>query len=77
MPGYQRILLKVSGEALAGGIAKFIQTSPNADNNFIVQIQDQPYLLFYKVLNPGSRFAPAYEISLYSMSNSLVRQRRR
>ncbi len=34
-----------------------------------------PYLLFYKWLNPGSLFPPAYEVSLFPLSASLARQR--
>jgi signal transduction histidine kinase len=35
-----------------------------------------PYLLFYKLLNPGSSFPPAYEVSIYPLDASVARQRR-
>jgi signal transduction histidine kinase len=34
-----------------------------------------PYLMFYKRLNPGSLFPPAYEVSLYPLGASIARQR--
>jgi len=63
-------------EALSGGIAKAIQISSQQGDNFKVVIRGEPYLLFYKILNPGSRFSPAYEICLYSLAGSLAEQRR-
>jgi PAS domain S-box-containing protein len=62
--------------ALSGAILKFIKDAPESANNFSIQIDDQTYLLFFRILNPGSRFAPAYEICLYSLQDSLARQRR-
>jgi signal transduction histidine kinase len=35
-----------------------------------------PYLLFYKLLNPGSSYPPAYEVSIYPLEDSVARQRR-
>jgi signal transduction histidine kinase len=35
-----------------------------------------PYLLFYKLLDPGSSFAPAYEVSIFPLEASAARQRR-
>jgi signal transduction histidine kinase len=35
-----------------------------------------PYLLFYKLLDPGSSFAPAYEVSIFPLAASADRQRR-
>ena len=34
-----------------------------------------PHVLFYKLLNPGSRFPPAYEVCLYPLADAVARQR--
>lgn len=63
-------------EALSTSMSKIIPGAPLSDNNFRVWIQGEPYLLFYKILNPGSQFTPAYEICLYSLAGSLASQQR-
>ena len=40
-----------------------------------VLIDARPHLLFYKRLNPGSAFSPAYEVCIYSLQKALARQR--
>ncbi|HEY0791112.1 MAG TPA: HAMP domain-containing sensor histidine kinase, partial [Chthoniobacterales bacterium] len=40
-----------------------------------VRINGAPHLLFYKQLNPGSVFPPAYEVCVYPLANFLARQR--
>jgi signal transduction histidine kinase len=35
-----------------------------------------PYLLFYKLLNPGSAYPPAYEVSIYPLQASVEREHR-
>jgi signal transduction histidine kinase len=40
-----------------------------------VQFEGAPHLLFYKRLNPGSAFPPAYEVCIYSLHKVLLRQR--
>ena len=44
--------------------------------SFKVEIAAQPYLLFFKRLNPDSLFPPAYEVCLYPLAELLARQRR-
>ena len=39
-----------------------------------VQIEGAPHLLFYKQLNPGSAFPPAYEVCIYPLQKILARQ---
>jgi len=60
---------------LAESIARIIH-SPGNDANFVVKIGNEPYLLSYKILNPGSHFIPAYEVCLYSLSASMAQQQR-
>lgn len=40
-----------------------------------VEVNGEPYLLFYKRLNPDSLFAAAYEVCIYPLNNLLTRQR--
>jgi signal transduction histidine kinase len=49
-------------------------TSP-APNRLVVSVDGAPHLLFYKTLNPGSLFPPAYEVSLYPLAPLHARQR--
>ncbi len=45
--------------------------SDQGQNYFRVDVDGAPQLLFYKRLNPGSLFPPAYEICVYPVSYSL------
>lgn len=47
-----------------------------SENSLTVNVDGAPQQLFYKRLNPGSLFPPAYEVCLYPLTESLVRQRR-
>src|ERR1051325_4012011 len=66
---------KSAQDELAGQIVNAI-TSESAQNNFTVHINGAPHLLFYKQLNPGSIFPPAYEISVYSLADWIAQLRR-
>jgi|GEM_PF-668779 len=75
----QLFLPNVSPEerkVLGGGIANAVSQSVQETDNFKVEVHGEPYLLFYRILNPGSRFAPAYEICLYSLAGPMTEQRR-
>ena len=63
-------------QVLAGEIANALRTPTAANDSLEVRVGGEPYLLFYKILNPGSRYPPAYEVCLYSLSSSLARQER-
>ncbi|MFN2621878.1 MAG: sensor histidine kinase [Chthoniobacterales bacterium] len=41
-----------------------------------IEIDGDPHLLFFKMLNPNSTFAAAYEVSVYPLKGALGRQRR-
>jgi signal transduction histidine kinase len=43
-------------------------------NSFTVEIDGIRHLLFYKLLNPGSLYAPAYEVCIFPLSDLLARQ---
>ncbi len=62
--------------ALAGRIAQALAAPGRGENSFAVEVEDTPCLLFYKRLNPGSLFPPAYEICIYPITAAVARQRR-
>ena len=53
-----------------------LANSDQDENYFRVDAGGAPQLLFYKRLNPGSLFLPAYEICVYPLSYSLEELRR-
>lgn len=57
-------------------IADALANSDQDENYFRVNAGGAPQLLFYKRLNPGSLFPPAYEICVYPLSYSLEELRR-
>src|SRR5205814_570830 len=57
-------------------IAQRLSKADGAQNSFNVAVNGMPQLLFYKPLNPGSLFPPAYEICVYPLANSIAQQRR-
>ena len=61
--------------ALAGEVARAVAAAP-AEGSIEVSAGGAPYLLFYKRLNPGSLFPPAFEVSVFPLAPSLERQRR-
>jgi hypothetical protein len=48
----------------------------SAGGSMEVAAAGAPYLLSYKLLNPGSAYPPAYEVSIYPLEASVARQRR-
>jgi signal transduction histidine kinase len=52
-------------------ITNAVGNADRAGSNFRVDVDGAPQLLFYKRLNPGSLFPPAYEICVYPISYSL------
>jgi signal transduction histidine kinase len=52
-------------------VAGALANSDQGQNYFRVDVGGAPQLLFYKRLNPGSLFPPAYEICVYPLSYSL------
>ena len=57
-------------------IANAVANSDRAQNNFRLDVDGVPQLLFYKRLNPGSLFPPAYEICVYPLAYSMAQLRR-
>jgi signal transduction histidine kinase len=69
-------LSKSAQTALAAEITNAVASSDGAQSNFAVRVNGGPHLLFYKRLNPESLFAPAYEICIYPLADSIARQHR-
>ena len=56
-------------------LAQALASPDRAERSFRIELNDGPHLLFYKQLNPNSRFPPAYEICIYPLNDVLTRQR--
>jgi signal transduction histidine kinase len=69
-------LSKSSQAALGSEIAKATTNSDRVQNNFRVNVDDAPQLLFYRRLNPTSLFPPAYEICVYPLADSIAQLHR-
>ena len=69
--------LPKSAEAfLSEKIANAVAESDRPENNFRVNVDDTPQLVFYKRLNPGSLFPPAYEICVSPLADSMAQLQR-
>jgi signal transduction histidine kinase len=55
--------------SLNENIKNALANSDSEQNYFRVEVAGAPQLLFYKRLNPGSLFPPAYEICLYPLAS--------
>src|SRR6266567_3357509 len=62
--------------ALGNEITRALTRSDSVQNNFTVRVNGAPHLLFYKRLNPGSLFPPAYEICLYPLASAVAQLHR-
>jgi signal transduction histidine kinase len=69
-------LSKPAQTILSNKMGNALSKPDRAQNNFTVEVQGVPQLLFYKRLNPDSLFPSAYEICVYSLADSIVQQRR-
>ena len=61
--------------AMSSEVTKAVNAPERADSDLAVQVDGEPHLLFYKLLNPGSHFPQAYEICIYPLAGALKRQR--
>ena len=67
---------KVEEDSLSQVLARAFANTKRRENNLPVTVNGAPHLLFYKLLNPGSVFPAAYEISIYPLGGSLAQLRR-
>ena len=61
--------------ALGTEIARAIAAQGTVQSSFDREIAGIPHLLFYKCLNPGSVFPPAFEVCIYPQTQLAARQR--
>lgn len=59
---------------LSAQIESALARSPQPENSFEVAFGGAAYLLFYKQLNPGSLYPPAYEVALYPLEQAYARR---
>jgi signal transduction histidine kinase len=69
-------LPKSAEASLSEKIANAVADSDRAESKFRVNVDSTPQLLFYKRLNPGSLFPPAYEICVYPLADSMAQLHR-
>ncbi|MGC3989530.1 MAG: ATP-binding protein [Chthoniobacteraceae bacterium] len=61
--------------ALVKSIKATLEEAPGKTGNPVIPINGEPHLMFYKILNPGSRFPIACELCFYSLTDALAQQR--
>src|SRR6266436_4138620 len=69
-------LPKSAQASLNEKIANTVANSDREQDNFRVNVDGAPQLLFYKRLNPGSLFPAAYEICVYPLAYSMAQLHR-
>jgi signal transduction histidine kinase len=69
-------LPKSDRSVLEQKMTRLLRDSDKVDPSSRVDIGGEPYLLFYKRLNPQSAFAPAYEVSVHPLEIALALQNR-
>jgi signal transduction histidine kinase len=60
--------------AIGDQVRRSVEDGRGSESSFRAEIAGAPYLLFYKQLNPGSLYPPAYEVALYPLAAALARQ---
>ena len=74
--GLTSAALSDSEQLAAGAQVGRAVASPNQQQSSLeVEIGGKPHLLFYKQLNPGSLYPPAYEVAFYPLADAIARQR--
>ena len=61
---------------LAGELARRLDVSHPLGTSFPTEINRAPCLIFYLPINQNSSYPPAYEVGIYSLAESVARQRR-
>ena len=63
-------------QVFSGALERAVAAPGAVEGGLQLSAGGAEYLLFYKLLNPGSVFPPAFEVSVYPLGNLLARQRR-
>lgn len=61
--------------ALGNEVTRALAAPDGSGSRIAVEVERVSHLLFYEQLNPGSLFPPAYEVSIYPLTDLLIRQR--
>ena len=61
--------------ALGNQIPAAAAAPDSEEGSIAVDVDGMPHLLFYKKLNPGSLYPPAYEVSVFPLVDLVARQR--
>lgn len=72
LPALQESARDVFGQKMA----RLLKEADEVEHSSRVDIGGEPYLLFYKLLNPQSAFPPAYEVSIHPLETLLAQQNR-
>jgi signal transduction histidine kinase len=72
LPALQESARNVLGQKMTG----LLKDADQMEHSSRVDIGGEPYLLFYKLLNPESAFPPAYEVSVHPLEIPLALQNR-
>ena len=73
---YLPSLTEPSRSELTRRLTLELAAADQVESSFPLNLAGQSCLVFYRRLNPGSLFPPAYEVCLYSLSESNARQQR-
>jgi signal transduction histidine kinase len=71
-----RELPESSRTELAGRLTRAVSASDGDHGGFDFMADDEPYLVSFKRLNPGSLFPAAYEVSIFPLAGSVAREHR-
>ena len=72
LPALQESARNVLGQTMTG----LLKDADQVEHSSRVDVGGEPYLLFYKLLNPESAFPPAYEVSVHPLEILLALQSR-
>jgi signal transduction histidine kinase len=60
---------------LGNEVTRSLAAPNRADSSIVVEVEGAPHLLIFEQLNPGSLYPSAYEVSIFPLTDLLVRQR--
>ena len=63
-------------EPLRAALAESLSAPSGAGHSFRLTVDGAPHLVFYQLLNPDSRMAPAYRVCLFPLAEALAQQAR-
>jgi signal transduction histidine kinase len=69
-------LSKSARTAIGKEMARLAAAPNSAERSSRMEIEGEPYLLFFKRLNPESAFPAVYEVCVYPLANAIARQAR-